>query len=206
MKRQFTTEFFKNLPNHMSINLGATNFISWNMSSWIFYKLPRPYCELLERSRKKSRKFFEDIIIDLNQEVWMNEKVAPDAATSRVDSRGAFFKYLLKVFSKEKKLLFSGRNILFDNLGKVCKEKRLSLFISIFRKEIFDLYNLFSGKETLLRISHWHDGTNHSLSKYSLINMRQLQSLFNQSKTWHQIVCGFSWISLFCTISCMMWS
>ena len=31
----------------------------------------------------KSRKFFEDIIIDLNQEVWMNEKVAPDAATSR---------------------------------------------------------------------------------------------------------------------------
>ena len=41
-----------------------------------------PYCELLERSRKKSRKYFQDIIIDLNQDVWMNEKVAPDAATS----------------------------------------------------------------------------------------------------------------------------
>ena len=32
---------------------------------------------------------------------------------------------------------------------------------------------------------------------YSLINMRQLQNLFNQSKTWHQIVGWFSWISLF---------
>ena len=65
----------------MSINLGATNFISWNMWSCLLYKL-WPYCELLERSRKKSRKYFEDIIIDLNQEVWMNEKIAPDAATS----------------------------------------------------------------------------------------------------------------------------
>ena len=39
---------------------------------------------------------------------------------------------------------------------------------------------------------------------YSLINMRQLQSLFNQSKTWHQIVCWFSWISLFLPV--LAWS
>ena len=32
---------------------------------------------------------------------------------------------------------------------------------------------------------------------YSLINMRQLQTLFNKTKTWHRIVCWFSWISLF---------
>ena len=84
--------FSRICPTIWVLILVQQNFISWNMSSWILYKLPRPYCELLERSRKKIRKFFEDIIIDLNQEVWMNEKVAPDAATSRVDSRGAFFK------------------------------------------------------------------------------------------------------------------
>ena len=32
---------------------------------------------------------------------------------------------------------------------------------------------------------------------YSLINMRQLQILLNQTKTWHRIVCWFSWIFLF---------
>ena len=52
---------------------------------------------------------------------------------------------------------------MFNNLAEV-KQDNWSLFISIFRKEIFDLYNLLSGKEKLLRISHWHDGTNHSSS------------------------------------------
>ena len=32
---------------------------------------------------------------------------------------------------------------------------------------------------------------------YSLINMRQLQILFNYTKTWHGIDCWFSWIYLF---------
>ena len=32
---------------------------------------------------------------------------------------------------------------------------------------------------------------------YSLINMRQLQILFNEAKTWHHIVCWFLWIYLF---------
>ena len=34
-------------------------------------------------------------------------------------------------------------------------------------------------------------------SRYSLINMRQLEILFYQAETWHRIVCWFSWISLF---------
>ena len=33
--------------------------------------------------------------------------------------------------------------------------------------------------------------------QYSLINMRRLQILFNYPKTWHRIVCWFSWICLF---------
>ena len=37
----------------------------------------------------------------------------------------------------------------------------------------------------------------HKCNLYRLINMRQLQSLFNEAKTWHQIVSWFSWISLF---------
>ena len=40
--------------------------------------------------------------------------------------------------------------------------------------------------------------------RYSLINMRQLQILFNQTKTWHRIVCWFSWISLFLPV--LAWS
>ena len=31
---------------------------------------------------------------------------------------------------------------------------------------------------------------------YSLINRRQLHIFFTQAKTWHRIVCWFSWISL----------
>ena len=34
----------------------------------------------------------------------------------------------------------------------------------------------------------------HLISRYSLINMRQLQILFNQTKTWHRIVCWFSYV------------
>ena len=36
--------------------------------------------------------------------------------------------------------------------------------------------------------------------KYSLINMRQLQVLIISAKTWHRIVCWFSWISLFLSV------
>ena len=39
--------------------------------------------------------------------------------------------------------------------------------------------------------------TNNSNKMYSLINMSQLQILFNWPKTWHWIVCLFSWIYLF---------
>ena len=35
------------------------------------------------------------------------------------------------------------------------------------------------------------------LPGYSLINMRQLQILFNHTKTWHPIICWFIWIYLF---------
>ena len=46
----------------------------------------------------------------------------------------------------------------------------------------------------------------HSIINYSLINMRQLQILFKQPKTWHRIICWFSWISLSLRSSCMTWS
>ena len=34
------------------------------------------------------------------------------------------------------------------------------------------------------------------VSRYSLTNRRQLHILYTQAKTWHLIVCWFSWISL----------
>ena len=51
------------------------------------------------------------------------------------------------------------------------------------------IFEYFTQKEKSTPLTNIHS--------YSLINMRQLQSLFKQSKTWHQIVCWFSQIPLF---------
>ena len=51
-------------------------------------------------------------------------------------------------------------------------------------------FNKITNQITILtRLSH--------TKCYSLMNMRQLQILFNWAKTWHRIVCWFRWISLF---------
>ena len=62
---------------------------------------------------------------------------------------------------------------------------------------------LMNSDNVCTKMSSWNIA---KLLRYSLINMRQLQILIISAKTWHRIVCWFSWISLFLRSSCMAWS
>ena len=64
--------------------------------------------------------------------------------------------------------------------------------LKVIRKSLIFCYRLVSIKKYLIIYKYIR-----FIERYSLINMRQLQILFNWTKTWHRIVCWFSWIYLY---------
>ena len=68
----------------------------------------------------------------------------------------------------------------------------LTFRILKFSKQIGNLTKVPTGRNKSTWKSHDFKSLNcKGSSKYSLINMRQLQILFNYAKTWHRIVCRF---------------
>ena len=96
---------------------------------------------------------------------------------------GCFFLSFLGSFFHLWQVVFKICSVLFSRFSRTC-------IVCIFAPRTKETWKNYKESRTC----------------YSLINMRQVQILFNSTKTWHCIVCWFSWISLFLHISCMSWS